>query len=151
MAKQNSDFWDKVDQSGGPDACWPWTLSLDSKGYGQLWENGRLRRAHQVAYERTNGPFKFNVLHDCDYRPCCNPAHLYDGTLKQNTQDMVRRGRAKYRTFQGSCHGMAILSDDQARFIKTASGIRQIDLAARFGVSKSTVAMIRTGKIWRHI
>ncbi len=25
----------KVDKSGGPDACWPWTGSLN-KGYGQI-------------------------------------------------------------------------------------------------------------------
>src|SRR5438874_974236 len=28
-------FWSKVDKSGGPDACWPWTGCINAWGYGK--------------------------------------------------------------------------------------------------------------------
>lgn len=100
-------FWEKVDRRGGPDACWPFTGRVDPKGYGDF--NGTEEtRAHREAWHLTNGsiPRGMNVLHKCDNRPCCNPLHLYLGTAKRNSQDMVARGRQ--RGGPGNCHGPAI-------------------------------------------
>ena len=33
------------------------------------------------------------VLHRCDVPGCVNPDHLFVGTFKDNTQDMIRKGR----------------------------------------------------------
>jgi HNH endonuclease len=73
-------FWGKVDRSGGPDACWPWTASR-KEGYGQFWtnrEHNPIPRAHRVAYELTHGeiPEGHLVHHLCENRLCVNPAHL---------------------------------------------------------------------------
>lgn len=92
-------FWSKVDKSGGPAACWPWTASVDPKGYGQFaYADGTRRsgRAHRVAWILANGPISagMSVCHSCDNPPCCNPAHLWLGTNADNVADRVRKGRS---------------------------------------------------------
>jgi hypothetical protein len=34
------------------------------------------------------------VLHHCDVRCCVNPAHLWLGTMKENTHDAIKKNRA---------------------------------------------------------
>lgn len=84
-------FWSKV-AVAGPDDCWLWTAST-RKGRGQFHLNGQLIEAPRVALILTIGDSPLLSLHVCDNGLCCNPSHLYWGTSKQNTQDMMRRGR----------------------------------------------------------
>jgi hypothetical protein len=81
---------------GEPDACWPWTGATDPKGYGKVRVDGKTRLAHRVAYElghgKTPGPC---VMHKCDNPPCCNPAHLVDGTVVLNNADCIAKGRLR--------------------------------------------------------
>jgi hypothetical protein len=48
-------FWSKVDRSGGPDACWPWTAGMFSTGYGAFKVDGRTLKASRMAYELSHG------------------------------------------------------------------------------------------------
>jgi hypothetical protein len=58
--------------------------------------------------------------------------------------------------FRGEEHGMAILTEDQVRWIK---GIRftcsrefnRRTVAASLGVTEATIKAIRAGNIWKHI
>lgn len=72
--------------------CWEWSGCRDSAGYG-ITTGGE--QAHRVAYRMKTGhdAGKLCVLHRCDNPPCCNPAHLYEGTKGQNVRDAVERGR----------------------------------------------------------
>ncbi len=53
--------------------------------------------AHRVAYQMRYGLVGAEVLilHKCDTRRCINPEHLYAGTAKQNTNDMLRQRRGR--------------------------------------------------------
>lgn len=79
-------FWSRVDRSGGPDACWPWTLSVRDRGYGYFKSEVGRNLAHRFAYELAHGPIPegLDVLHHCGVRGCCNPAHLWVDTRPDN-------------------------------------------------------------------
>lgn len=93
-------FWSRVERSGGPDACWPFLGARHERGYGQIKIGGRLRRAHQVAWELHNAaPFPKPLigLHSCHNPNCVNPSHIRPGTAAENYEDAVRRGTLKRR------------------------------------------------------
>jgi hypothetical protein len=84
------------------DGCWIFTGSTDTGGYGRLYTHsvGRtvfLDGAHRISYELHIGPIPdgAHVLHRCDVKPCCNPAHLFLGDHAANMRDMSKKGRAK--------------------------------------------------------
>jgi len=89
-------FWSKVDMSAGPDGCWPWLAGRFPRGYGvfALRPFGSFvssRLAYQLAYGDLSSDLL--VCHECDNPPCCNPAHLFQGTHSDNMQDMLSKGR----------------------------------------------------------
>lgn len=86
-------FWDKVDKNGpvpehrpdlGP--CHLWTASLDRRGYGKFWFEGKPRKAHRLAFTAACGEPRHLLLdHLCRVRRCVNHAHLEPVTVKVNT------------------------------------------------------------------
>lgn len=91
----------KFVKRGAPDECWLWTGSTNGVGYGKLTINKKQRLATHVAMEVAGMPKPFDdaiVCHRCDNPPCCNPAHLFWGTARDNTMDGIRKGRIKAPT-----------------------------------------------------
>lgn len=145
-------FWSRVDQSGGADACWPWTGRTNPKGYGEVSFAGRTRRAHRVAWELSNGkraPSELLVCHSCDVRRCCNPRHLWLRTHAENVAYMhtKRRGVNPPRKTD-EANGNAKLSDLAVQTIRTmaALGWSARDLAETFGVGRRHVRRIVRGE-----
>jgi hypothetical protein len=87
-------FWMTLD-GGSADECWPWAGALAANGYGRVRRGHKSMAAHRVAYELYWEPVPEGlcVCHACDNPPCCNPHHLWVGTIEDNTQDMIRKGR----------------------------------------------------------
>jgi hypothetical protein len=133
--------------------CWQWTGSLNEKGYGQVWWDGRMRRANRVAHELFIGPIPegLEVCHDCDNRGCVNPRHLVAGTHQKNMADAVQRVRL--RGHKGEEHPMHKLNEADVRKILwlLKQGIFQRKLATTFGVTQACVSLIARGKTWSHL
>jgi hypothetical protein len=77
--------------------CWVWQGGKNNIGYGMMRDGNKMRTTHRVSYEEHVGkiPPRMCVCHSCDNTLCCAPHHLWLGTLKQNSQDMLRKGRGK--------------------------------------------------------
>ncbi|HEY1294713.1 MAG TPA: HNH endonuclease [Chloroflexota bacterium] len=168
-----SRFWAKVATS--TDGCWLWTAARQRNGYGKIGagthDAGTLL-AHRVAWELVNGPIPNGlcVLHRCDNPPCVRPDHLFVGTIKNNAQDMARKGRGVLqqhpeRAARGTRNGAHTRPEKVLRGQRVGTskltwaevermrdehraGVRIADLARAFGVSWSNVKWIVTGKHW---
>ena len=160
-------FWAKVDKSAGPEACWPWRGAGERYGLFGLITHGPKRKsttASRAAWILTYGPLppELQVCHRCDNPPCCNPAHLFAGTQKENIRDAVAKGRMcsgdRHHTRlnpqpRGGRNPSAKLSDDEVRAIRAicATGrLTQRAVAYRFGVAEGTVSAIVLGKSRSH-
>lgn len=148
-------FWSKVARRG-PDDCWDWTASRVTDGYGEFRLNKPRRkcRTHVFSYEihkgTTNGLY---VCHSCDRPPCCNPAHLWLGTNRDNINDLVAKGLFVVPDRSGEKNGRAILTETNIREIRTliTNGMHNTTIADRFGVTHSMISRIRLGKSWKHL
>jgi len=87
-------FLDKVDFNA-PNDCWEWVGAQKPRGYGNL----RFQKTYYLAHRFSYGIYKGDVpedklvCHTCDNPSCVNPNHLFLGTAKDNTQDMIEKGR----------------------------------------------------------
>jgi hypothetical protein len=149
-------FWSLV-KVGTPDECWEWQGFRKETGYGRVYADGlKGARAHRLAYEFHYGeaPGELHVLHKCDNPPCCNPAHLRLGTVADNMHDKVARGRSN-NVPRGSSHARSKLTEAAVRDIRRRFQRGKYGDSARaareYGISKTTVAQVLRGEIWRHV
>ncbi|CAB3858555.1 hypothetical protein LMG26854_03346 [Achromobacter aegrifaciens] len=99
----NTMISDELSHNGTP--CWLWIGARNASGYGKM--NMRFKKgprkgkvksalAHRVALVEMGGRrlnSKSVVMHLCNNRLCCNPAHLLGGTQRKNVQQCVAEGR----------------------------------------------------------
>lgn len=67
--------------------CLLWDRATNEKGYGYISVNGRMRRAHIVAWELWVGPVPEGLVLDhfvCSRRACIIPRHLKPSTQAAN-------------------------------------------------------------------
>jgi hypothetical protein len=94
---------------------------LNNKGYGVCWEHrfGKLiHNTHVLAWVDFHGRLPapgMQINHRCDNRACMNVDHLYEGTQKQNMQDMVARGRHPNQLGDRCIHGHEFTEENTYR------------------------------------
>jgi hypothetical protein len=150
FAQSPETFWERVDRSGGEDACWPFTgLWSDPKGYRRVSVTAKHWLAHRYAHFLATGEKPEVVCHSCDNPPCCNPRHLFSGTLQSNMADCVAKGRHA----RGEHRPNAILTTQAVAEIKARWAQRRDTgrLATEFGVSPSLISQIAHGTRWKHV
>ena len=152
-------FWAKVDRRSD-DECWEWTACKNSDGYGSIYCEGRMLKAHRVSWEINVDeiPDGMDVLHHCDNPSCVNPTHLFVGTKRDNMLDAYAKGR---KTQIGERNGFSILTRKQVIQIK--KGVSNAEFkhgdkssfarywADEFNVSFECVRSIVNNYSWTHI
>ena len=120
--------------------CWEWKLWRNQHGYGRWRTVASGLYAHRAAWAYAFGdiPDGMCVLHRCDNPPCVNPAHLFLGTMADNSADMVHKLR----------HGrMKVRPEDVYAIRASPLGCRR--LAKQYGISRHTVLLIKQRKTWQ--
>lgn len=126
--------------------CIEWTKATTKGGYPVANIGGKTTYMHRKTWEDANGkiPEGLVVRHKCDNRKCINLEHLEIGTVKDNSEDCVSRGRQA----KGSRHPGTKLTEEQVVSIKEDTR-RQVDIAAEYGIAQSYVSVLRSGKYVR--
>lgn len=146
-------FWSKVKYSDDLFSCWEWQGSFDNKHYGRIFIKRKSVLAHRISYLIHNGTIDDNlmVLHKCNNPKCWNPAHLYQGTAKDNANDKVKSHR-QYCPI-GELHHKVKLTDKNIleilQLLKT--NISGKDIAKIYMVSPTIISFIKHNKSWKHI
>ncbi len=170
------------------DECWEWKGNRHPKGYGSVPKKIRpeimkdTQRANRITLSLKLGrrlKAGYCACHSCDNPSCCNPNHLWEGTVRENTQDASKKGlmssgekhsRIMKRTAaRGSSHGLKKHPERAPRGerngqSKFTSGIvteirrlystgeyTQKELARMFGTVQQTISDIVVKRRWRHL
>lgn len=144
----------EYDTNGG---CWLWpggSSPATTYGVVKIRPHASPFLNHRVVFVCEVGPIPpdLYVLHRCDVRPCCNPAHLFVGTPKDNLQDCAAKGRVFLQThgfvYSGDLNPNAKLTWDQARELRRlfAEGVSRKDLAKMFGIGGPQVHKITVNR-----
>lgn len=144
-------------------------------GYGVVWVgSGKDRRragAHRRMCDEAHGEAPtpaHEAAHSCGkgHEGCVHPKHLRWATRKENAEDAVSHGvvfnphglpgtkKDGHRVVQvGELHGRARLTERDVLSIRArlAEGEKVKDLASTYGVHRSTISLIKSGKNWSHM
>lgn len=125
-------------------SCWLWNRGRQGP---KPYQYGIFRiskektcRAHRLAYELFKGEIgKMCVLHTCDTPLCVNPEHLFLGTIQDNSDDMVKKGRHASK-----------LTQEQAQEIRRSKQPYST-LSKKYKISYNQVRVIKLRQSWKNL
>jgi hypothetical protein len=125
--------------------------AFDLDGYPLLKRKGTMQRISRYIYTECFGeiPKGQIIRHTCDNPKCINPEHLIPGTTKENSQDMISRGRS----LRGERNSSAKLTVEDVLKIRQlrSEGKTLVELGNMFGVSYTQIQSISVRKSWSHV
>jgi len=138
------------------DGCWVWLGSKRPNGYGTIQKGGKgsaTLSAHRLSYEMHKGPIPDGlvVMHSCDNPSCVNPDHLSIGTYKENTADMIAKGRKRTVSALGTSNGKAKLNDELVKYIRQNLHKSHASLARELNLSTNCIRGVKIGRTWSHV
>lgn len=137
LENANARFMRKV-SAASEHECWEWNGAKRPDGYGNFYALKKYWAAHRFAYFFTHGEIEDGmfVCHKCDNPSCVNPNHLFAGSAKDNSADMVIKGRHVARK--------SGFTDSQISEITELrkSGLLHREISIITGVSMSSVGEI---------
>lgn len=152
MIPEHIRFTTKVDKT---ESCWNWTGAKYRGGYGHFRRkvNGKWKmyKAHRYSYEYFHGPITEGliVLHTCDNPSCVNPSHLRQGTFKENSQEMVQKGRKKHG-FKPNCINLnRNFAENVRQYRKDFPFMLNKEIAEVFDISAAQCSRILSNQIWK--
>jgi hypothetical protein len=151
--KDKRRFWNKVDIKETND-CWNWKASFRNKEkYGSFSIDKTNYQAHRISWIISFGdiPDGLIVCHKCDNKSCCNPNHLFIGTVSDNNCDKFNKCREYVR--RGTDHTNSKISEDSLKAIRLmlSNKISQRKIAKLFKVSQGCIAHINKGLTYKEI
>lgn len=124
--------------------------------YARLKVAGQRIQITHLLWHATYGqpvPPDKQINHHCDNPACFRIDHLYLGTPKENTADMMRRKRDAPRPI-GEDQWSAKLTEADVREIRDIypqGNITHQELADKYGVSRLTVGRVLWRQTWKHV
>jgi hypothetical protein len=140
------------DRVSHPDPkCLIWPFYRQPTGYGQLGLNGKNHYAHRLMCEMAHGQAptpKHEAAHRCGngHQGCVNPRHLAWKTKTENRRESNQHGKGT-RSHYGNKG--ALKPEDVARIWELKGKLRQVDIAAQFGVSWQVISGIYCGRHYK--
>lgn len=121
---------------------------LSKSGYPKLVRNGKYLRMNRYIYKLEKGDIKNNnvVMHICDNPQCINPKHLKQGTVQENIDDRIKKGRGPLGTKNASSK---LIKEDIIKIKNDDRLCREI--AKDYPVNFSTIAEIKRGDSWEWV
>jgi len=109
--------------------CWNWKDRRNRQGYGHVRVGNRIENAHRVSLRLSKERYSIDLLalHHCDNPSCVNPAHLYWGTKRDNSQDSVIRKRHTNNRKTHCSKGHPLNGENLYSYRRLSTGIMRRD------------------------